>query len=147
MGLNAEQVKVIRVKQDATAADKEYYVHLGWRPVFIWAINPKASGAMAMATDGVHADGKATLFGSNAEFSEASDAITFKEEGFVIGKNTSLFKDDDADIILACFRNMQEVPIIEIDSDTPARTVGYGEGEQFDKDATDLAEVGVYEHV
>ena len=114
MGIAHEQVKIIRVEQQSTAAAKDYRVRLGWRPAVVMVMNHKAAGILAIAVDGVTDAGKALSFGSDAAIAEQATAITIEDKGFKFGQNATLFKEDDAKLVFIALRNMFGAGVIDL---------------------------------
>ncbi len=144
MSLSAESIKVVRITQQAAAAAKDYFVSLGWRPVLVWAINLKAAGSMAIAVDAFSDAGTGVSFGKNAAMAAVADGITIEDNGVKIGQNANLFKDNDAEIVLLCIRNLHEVGNLNV-ADATSRTDAFEAGEQYGEDAGDLSEFGISE--
>ena len=87
--LPMEQFRIVRVKQKATAASKDYTVSLGWTPDLIEIFNLKDGGRVAVAVRETTGAGQVTLqpTDSAAMDVDAANGITFLENGFRFGQN------------------------------------------------------------
>ena len=131
--IGMEQVKVLVIKQADDAASKDYEVNLGWQPDVLLVWNLKSSGRWGVAFRGVTADEDIALMDSSTAVMDhdASAGITFTSHGFKFGQNSSLFKDDEADICVIAMRSLQNAPVLKVADAGAAQSLDVGDGKQF----------------
>ena len=129
--LPMEQFRIIRVKQKAAAAAKDYTVTLGWPPDLVEVLNHKDAGGVAVAVRGTTAAGVVCLLPTDAVamVDDSANGITFLDDGFRFGQNT-FFKDDGADLVFKCYRNLESNKVFAL-SDAGTTEKPFGSGKQF----------------
>ena len=140
MATALSQVEAFYLDQPATAVAKNLDVNLGFRPAAVWVINYKAAGAMAIAVDGLEAAATegGLRFGTNAAMAEVgNDGIYFTDNGIQLRGDTTLIRDNNANIVIIAFRSLRAPQSISLTGipKTPDK--------KFAADSEELYEFGV----
>ncbi len=133
-----EQFKMVLIEQAATAPNKNLHLNIGWRPSMVWVINYKAAGDMAVQVDtdkwsaAADAVNGGLNFGKNAAVAAVgTDGITITDKGVTLGTDANLIREDNANLIVLCFRNLTDIGLLKV-ADAPTVKDSFGKGTQFD---------------
>ena len=145
---------LVNIKQQATAASKNYRVVTGFRPAMILFWIADSSGNMepgVLLDTVVDADGTAAHTGAvmnnaasavNELADLGSDGLTLNDDGFTIGQDGA-FKRNGARLLFLCYRSL--TPTDTFDLASVEQFKGYGTGDAYKIDAPDSPPVAVYE--
>lgn len=131
MSSAANPIEIIRIQQSDAAPAKSIRVRLGWRPGVVLVSNYKAAGRLAVAVDGFDAVVGGMFFGHNAATTAVgADGITFFDEGFILGQDAALVRDNDAEILCIAMRSLSPVNVLKV-AGAASTVKGFGSGTQF----------------